>query len=148
MGDAGYGLVLILASLGLKKVLGKIAPLGVTLGIATTVVGLLFHTFFSVDMLTWRWLPEGVKRIMLPSKIAGYDGTMVLSLVVGIVHICIAMVVKTCVATITIVVHLVAISVVLHATISITDEEWVDRSGGHSHCDWVTRRVGRTIFRH
>ncbi len=95
MGDAGYGLVLILASLGLKKVLGKIAPLGVTLGIATTVVGLLFHTFFSVDMLTWSWLPEGVKRIMLPSKIAGYDGTMVLALLVGIVHICLAMIVKT-----------------------------------------------------
>ena len=95
MGDAGYGLVLILASLGLKKMLGKIAPLGITLGIATTVVGLLFHTFFSVDMLTWSWLPEGVKRIMLPSKIAGYDGTMVLALLVGIVHICLAMIVKT-----------------------------------------------------
>ena len=95
MGDAGYGLVLILASLGLKKVLGKIAPLGVTLGIATTVIGLLFHTFFSTDMLTWSWLPEGVKRIMLPSKIAGYDGTMVLALLVGIVHICLAMIVKT-----------------------------------------------------
>ena len=95
MGDAGYGLVLILASLGLKKVLGKIAPLGITLGIATTVVGFLFHTFFSVDMLTWSWLPEGVKRIMLPSQIAGYDGTMVLALLVGIVHICLAMIVKT-----------------------------------------------------
>ena len=95
MGDAGYGLVLILASLGLKKVLGRIAPLGITLGIATTVVGFLFHTFFSVDMLTWSWLPEGVKRIMLPSQIAGYDGTMVLALLVGIVHICLAMIVKT-----------------------------------------------------
>ena len=95
MGDAGYGLVLILASLGLKKVLGKIAPLGITLGIATTVVGFLFHTFFSVDMLTWSWLPEGVKRIMLPSQIAGYDGTMVLALLVGIVHICLALIVKT-----------------------------------------------------
>jgi V/A-type H+-transporting ATPase subunit I len=95
MGDAGYGLVLILASLGLKKVLGKIAPLGVTLGIATTVVGLLFHTFFSVDMLTWSWLPEGIKKCMLPSQIAGYDGTMVLALLVGIVHICLAMIVKT-----------------------------------------------------
>ena len=51
MGDMGYGLVLIGASLALKKVLGKIAPLGITLGIATTVVGFLFHTFFSVDML-------------------------------------------------------------------------------------------------
>ena len=95
MGDAGYGLVLILASLGLKKVLGKIAPLGVTLGIATTVVGLLFHTFFSMDMLTWSWIPEGVKKCMLPSQIAGYDGTMVLALLVGIVHICLALIVKT-----------------------------------------------------
>ena len=95
MGDMGYGLVLIGASLALKKVLGNIAPLGITLGIATTVVGFLFHTFFSVDMLTWSWLPEGVKRIMLPSKIAGFDGTMVLALLVGIVHICLAMIVKT-----------------------------------------------------
>ena len=95
MGDAGYGLVLILGSLGLKKMLGKIAPLGVTLGIATTVVGLLFHTFFSMDMLQWSWIPEGVKKCMLPSTIAGYDGTMVLALLVGIVHICLAMIVKT-----------------------------------------------------
>ena len=95
MGDMGYGLVLILASLGLKKMLGKIAPLGITLGIATTVVGFLFHTFFSVDMLTWSWLPDAVKSVMLPSQIAGYDGTMVLALVVGIVHICLAMIVKT-----------------------------------------------------
>ena len=95
MGDMGYGLVLILASLGLKKMLGNIAPLGVTLGIATTVVGFFFHTFFSVDMLQWSWLPEGVKNIMLPSQIAGYDGTMVLALLVGVVHICLAMIVKT-----------------------------------------------------
>ena len=95
MGDAGYGLVLILASLGLKKKLGKIAPLGVTLGVATTVVGLLFHTFFSTDMLTWKCIPDAVKRCMLPAQIAGFDGTMVLAILVGIVHICLAMIVKT-----------------------------------------------------
>ena len=95
MGDAGYGLVLILASLGLKKVLGKIAPLGITLGIATTIIGLLFHTFFSTDMLTWTWIPDAVKKCMLPSTIAGFDGTMVLALLVGIVHICLALIVKT-----------------------------------------------------
>jgi V/A-type H+-transporting ATPase subunit I len=99
MGDMGYGLVLIGASLGLKKMLGNIAPLGVTLGIATTVVGFFFHTFFSVDMLQWGWLPEGVKSIMLPSQIAGFDGTMVLALLVGVVHICLAMIVKTYQAT-------------------------------------------------
>ena len=95
MGDMGYGLVLILASLALKKTLGKIAPLGITLGIATTVVGFLFHTFFSTDMLTWTWIPDAVKKCMLPSQIMGYDGTMVLALLVGIVHICLAMIVKT-----------------------------------------------------
>ena len=99
MGDMGYGLVLIGASLALKKVLGKIAPLGVTLGIATTVVGFLFHTFFSMDMLQWTWIPDTVKQIMLPSMIAGYDGTMVLALLVGIVHICLAMIMKTYQAT-------------------------------------------------
>ena len=95
MGDAGYGLVLIGASLALKKVLGNIAPLGITLGIATTVIGLLFHTFFSTDMLTWSIIPEAVKKCMVPTEIAGFDGTMVLAIIVGIVHICLAMVVKT-----------------------------------------------------
>ena len=95
MGDAGYGLVLIGASLALKKVLGNIAPLGITLGIATTVIGLLFHTFFSVDMLTWSCIPDVVKQCMLPAQIAGYDGTMVLAIIVGIVHLCLAMIVKT-----------------------------------------------------
>ena len=94
MGDAGYGLVLILASLGLKKVLGKIAPLGVTLGVATTVVGFLFHTFFSMDISEWSIFAP-IKGIFLPSQIAGYDGTMVLALLVGIVHICLALMVKT-----------------------------------------------------
>ena len=99
MGDAGYGLVLIGASLALKNKLGNIAPLGVTLGIATTVIGLLFHTFFSIDMLTWSWIPDVVKKCMVPTQIAGFDGTMVLAIIVGVVHICLAMIVKTYQAT-------------------------------------------------
>ena len=95
MGDAGYGLVLILGSLALKKKLGKIAPLGVTLGIATTVIGLLFHTFFSMDMLEWSWIPDAVKKCMVPKEMFGFDGPMVLAILVGIVHICLAMMVKT-----------------------------------------------------
>ncbi len=95
MGDAGYGLVLILVGLGLKKVLGKLTPLVITLGVATTVVGALFHTFFSTDMLTWSILPDAVKKCMLPAQIAGFDGTMVLAIIVGIIHICLAMIVKT-----------------------------------------------------
>lgn len=99
MGDAGYGLVLIGASIALKKMMPDIAKLGMVLGIATTIIGLLFHTFFSTDMLTWSIIPEAVKRCMVPTEIAGFDGTMVLAILVGIVHICLAMVVKTYQAT-------------------------------------------------
>ena len=99
MGDAGYGLVLIGAGLALKKMMPDIAKLGVVLGIATTVIGLLFHTFFSTDMLTWSCIPDVVKKCMVPTEIAGFDGTMVLAIIVGIVHICLAMIVKTYQAT-------------------------------------------------
>ena len=101
MGDAGYGLVLIIAGLLLKKVksFASLAPLVVVLGAGTTVIGLLFHTFFSIDLLNVAWIPDGVKKCMLPSKIAGYDGTMVLALIVGVVHLCVALVVKAIYAT-------------------------------------------------
>lgn len=99
MGDAGYGLVLIGASIALKKMMPDIAKLGVVLGIATTVIGFFFHTFFSTDMLTWSIIPDAVKKCMVPTDIAGFDGTMVLAILVGIVHICLAMIVKTYQAT-------------------------------------------------
>lgn len=99
MGDAGYGLVLIGASIALKKMMPDIAKLGMVLGIATTVIGFFFHTFFSTDMLTWSIIPDAVKRCMVPTEIAGFDGTMVMAILVGIVHICLAMIVKTYQAT-------------------------------------------------
>ena len=96
MGDCGYGLILILVGLLLKKVdsFKDMAPLVVLLGIGTTVIGFLFHTFFSMDISTWS-IFEPIKGIFLPAKIAGNDATMVLSLVVGILHISLAMIVKT-----------------------------------------------------
>ena len=100
MGDAGYGLIMIGLGLLLKKAdsFKAFSPLVVTLGVATTVIGFLFHTFFSMDIATWK-IFEPIKGIFLPSKIAGYDGTMVLALIVGIVHLCLAMIVKTFNAT-------------------------------------------------
>lgn len=99
MGDAGYGLILIGASFALKKKLPKIASLGLVLGIATTVVGFIFHTFFSMDLMTWSCIPDGLKKIMLPSTIMGFDGAMVLAIIVGVVHLCLAMIIKTWQAT-------------------------------------------------
>ena len=98
MGDAGYGLLLIALGFGLKKALGDISPLVITLGVATTVIGFLFHTFFSMDIAQWQ-IFEPIKGVFLPSKIMGYDGTMVLSLIVGIVHLSLAMIIKTIMAT-------------------------------------------------
>ena len=100
MGDCGYGLVLMIVALLLKKVdsFKSLAPLVLTLGGATVVIGFLFHTFFSIDIANWS-IFEPIKGVFLPSKIMGYDGTMVLSLLVGIFHICLALIVKTVMAT-------------------------------------------------
>lgn len=96
MGDCGYGLILIVIGLLLKKVdsFKDMAPLVVILGIGTAVIGFLFHTFFSMDISTWG-IFQPIKWIFLPGKIMGYDGTMVLSIIVGVIHLCLAMCVKT-----------------------------------------------------
>lgn len=101
IGDLGYGLLLIAVGLLLRKVQSfkSLSPLVVYLGIGTVVVGFFFHTFFSVDFSAWKCIPDGVKAVMVPTQVAGYDGTMVLALAVGIVHLLLAMIVKTVCAT-------------------------------------------------
>lgn len=102
MGDAGYGLILIFGGLALKKVnsFADYAPLVTVLGVATMVVGFFFHTFFSIDISTWGCIQNsGLDKIMVPGKIIGYDGTMVVAIIVGIIHLCLAMIVKTVNAT-------------------------------------------------
>ena len=96
MGDAGYGILLIIIALLLRKAKGaaKFAPLVMTLGIATLVVGFLLHTFFGIDISQVSWIPDGAKKFMITGKIAGYDAQMVLALVIGVIHICVAMTVK------------------------------------------------------
>lgn len=96
MGDCGYGIILIILGFLLRKVpsFKSLSPLVVTLGIGTAVIGFLFHTFFSIDISGWEWIPSPLRAIMLPGKIMGYDGTMILAIIVGIVHLSLAMLVK------------------------------------------------------
>ena len=96
MGDAGYGLVLIIISFLLRKSEGarKFAPLVLTLGIATAVVGFVLHTFFGIDLSQVSWIPDSAKKFMITGTIAGYDAQMLLSLAIGVLHICVALVVK------------------------------------------------------
>ena len=95
MGDAGYGLVLVVAGLamGRSESFKGMAPLVTLLGIGTVVVGFFLHTFFSIDIAQWE-IFQPIKGIFLPDEIAGYAGGMVLAIVVGIIHLCLAMLVK------------------------------------------------------
>lgn len=104
MGDGGYGIILtvygILQSRKIVNIsmfdgLGKLIT---ALGVSTTVVGLLFGTFFGVDLSAVSWIPEGVRNIMLTGDVnvagANYALQMVLAICVGVFHICLAMVLK------------------------------------------------------
>lgn len=104
MGDAGYGLILILLGVVLKKKMSAsvagMMNLVITLGVATTVLGAVFGTFFGVELINTN-LPESLKSWMIVGKIDGttYDKQMALALGIGVVHICLAMVIKALSAT-------------------------------------------------
>ena len=101
MGDAGYGLMLIIGGLLLRKVDGlkDLAPLVTILGAGTFVIGIVMHTFFGVDISVLPWIPAWLKSVMITGTIAGFEAQMVLALIIGIIHLCLAMVVKTVYAT-------------------------------------------------
>ena len=98
MGDAGYGLLLILIGCFLKKKVPSMAdmgPLVILLGVGTFLVGIVLHTFFGINIYTAEWVPQWLKSCMVTGSIAGYDAQMVLAVGVGVFHICLAMVVKS-----------------------------------------------------
>jgi V/A-type H+-transporting ATPase subunit I len=101
MGDAGYGLLLIIGGILLRKVesMKNLAPLVTILGVGTFVVGIVMHTFFGVDISAVPWIPGWLKAVMVTGKIGGFEAQMVLALIIGVVHLCLAMVVKTVYAT-------------------------------------------------
>ena len=99
VGDAGYGLFIILLGLYLKKKVSKsmagLLNLLITLGVATTIVGAIFNTFFGASITDLN-LPEWMRALIITGKWDGtaYDKTMVIALLVGMFHICFAMTVK------------------------------------------------------
>ena len=101
MGDAGYGLILILLGFFLKKKLGKdmagMMNLVITLGIFTTVFGAVLGTFFGMSLID-SGLPQELKNFIIAGKVelfgSTYDKQMILALGIGVVHISLAMTVK------------------------------------------------------
>ena len=101
MGDAGYGLALIVIGLLLRRSNGlkDIAPLVMTLGAGTFVIGIVMHTFFGYDISTASWVPSWLKKCMVTGNIAGFDANMVLSVLIGILHLSLAFILKAIYAT-------------------------------------------------
>lgn len=98
MGDAGYGIALAIIGLAMRKgkgFIGSMAPLVTTLGVATIVMGTVLHTFFGMDTSTAAWVPDWIKKCMIQGTVAGYDAQMLFSILIGITHISVAMLLKT-----------------------------------------------------
>ncbi len=105
LGDAGYGILLVLIGLYMKfkmqgSSLGRMYRLVIFLGAATMVVGLFLGTFFGISLLSATWTPEWLKSVCVDgwfpdAKIAGFPAQMVLAVGIGVFHICLAMIIKT-----------------------------------------------------
>ena len=105
MGDAGYGIVLLLMGIMLNKGwlkvdmfkgLGNIISL---LGIGTLVVGTVLGTFFGTSLYDSAWVPQALKNCMIVGDIdipgiGTLNIQMILAMGIGIFHICLAMTVK------------------------------------------------------
>lgn len=107
VGDAGYGLALILIGWLIAKeklrieMFEGLGPIIMVLGVGTTIVGYLGGTFFGIDIYQAEWFPECAKAPMFKAWLGdgtgnwmGYDIMMVLALIIGVFHICLAMTVK------------------------------------------------------
>ena len=100
MGDAGYGILLILFGLALKFDKIKIAMFDgmgsiiTALGVVTAVVGVFLGTAFGVDLYNAEFVPAALKSVMIKGELMGFDIQMVLALIIGVFHICLAMTVK------------------------------------------------------
>ena len=106
IGDAGYGILLTLIGYLIYKNKLKIEMFNglggiiMALGVGSTIVGYLMGGFFGLDLYSASWFPEGAKAVMFKNlggtdgKVGEYDVMMVLAILIGVVHLVLAMTVK------------------------------------------------------
>lgn len=100
MGDAGYGVLLVLFGLAVhyKKInismFEGLGPIIAVLGAGTAVVGMFLGTCLGMSLYDAAWYPQALKNIIIHGNVAGFDAQMVLAIGIGVFHICLAMVVK------------------------------------------------------
>ena len=105
LGDGGYGLLVLLGGIYLalkgSEETKSYGRLGIWLGLATTVCGLLTGTVFGIDLTKQDWaLLAPVKPYFLNDNgvgpIFGYSPMMVISVIIGLVQVLLGMVLKGC----------------------------------------------------
>ena len=105
MGDAGYGIILLLMGIMLNKgwvKIGMFEGLGniiAILGAGTMLVGTVLGTFFGTSLFEAAWVPQWLKSCMIVGdidipSIGTLNIQMILAMGIGIFHICLAMTVK------------------------------------------------------
>ena len=100
LGDAGYGLLIVLGTLyGLTKAKANIKPLlwlGFFLGVSTTIMGILGGTFFGImfgkDPASGEYLQPWFKEYQ--EWVLNTDNLMVLSLILGYIQVIFGMILK------------------------------------------------------
>lgn len=100
LGDAGYGLIVLAASVFLFfKSSEKVKPyakLGIYLGVTTVVCGLLTGTFLGIDLSKQDWaFLAPVRKLFINEDnytIFGYSPMMVISVIIGLVQVLLGMV--------------------------------------------------------
>lgn len=105
LGDGGYGLLVLLGGAYLawkgSENMKSYGRLGIWLGLATTVCGLLTGTVFGIDLTQQDWaILAPVKPYFINDNgigpIFGYSPMMVFSVIIGFVQVLLGMVLKAC----------------------------------------------------
>ena len=104
MGDMGYGLLILGASIALifaKPNLASYGKLGALLGGMTCICGFITGTFFGIDLATvdWEWIkpiqPYFINDSMKDSFF-GYSPMMVISVIIGLIQVLLGMTLAGC----------------------------------------------------
>lgn len=100
MGDMGYGLIIVAASIAIilfKKDMASYGKLGVCLGGMTVICGFVTGMFFSIDLSTvdWDFIKPIQPYFLNDSKkdmFFGYSPMMVISVIIGLIQVLLGMI--------------------------------------------------------
>ena len=104
MGDMGYGMLILAASIAIifaKPDLAKYGKLGALLGGMTCICGFITGTFFGIDLATVDW--EFIKPMQpyfindsMKDSFFGYSPMMVISVIIGLIQVLLGMTLAGC----------------------------------------------------